>query len=94
MPSQEDLDAIVEAKVAKKLSLRASKGANAKNRENHAMRQQVWEWYATHRGDYCSMDAAAEAVVTSVNLVPAKFRTVRKWIGDFVKNEKQSASTL
>lgn len=66
----------------------ARKGADARHRENRAMREQVFSFLDQH--EFPSMDAAAEAIAGK--LVPAKFRTVRDWIGQWKKARAKNPS--
>lgn len=66
-------------------STNARKAAQARHRENHAMRAEVWRWCESHLANYKSMDAAAEAIAGE--LVPVTFRTARKWIGEWRRQQ-------
>lgn len=60
----------------------ARAGANARHAENRAMKSQIFEWYDSNRDSFCSLDAAAEA---AAKIVPVKFRTARRWVGQCAK---------
>lgn len=62
----------------------ASIAATARHAENRAMKQEVWDWYASHGHNYRSMDAAASAVAGRI--APIAFRTARSWIGEYCKS--------
>jgi hypothetical protein len=55
--------------------------AQARHRENHDMKRQVFSWLDENFIRYKSMDGAAEAIAGSV--VPVKFRTARDWVGQW-----------
>ncbi len=55
--------------------------AQARHRENHDMKRQVFAWLDENFGAYKSMDSAAEAIAGRV--VPVKFRTARDWVGQW-----------
>lgn len=82
---QRDRDQFTEKKVQERVSIAASRAAIKRHAENRAMKQQVFEWCASHLHEYPSMDSAAEAVAGI--LVPVKFRTARTWIGEYRKRE-------
>ena len=67
----------------------AKKAAHARHREDHQMKEQVWQWYGANKDKFDSMDKAAEAVVGSEKLVPIAFRTARAWIREWER--KRSA---
>lgn len=55
--------------------------AQARHRENHDMKRQVFAWLDENFSNYKSMDGAAEAIAKGV--VPVKFRTARDWVGQW-----------
>jgi hypothetical protein len=57
--------------------------ALARHAENRAMKQDVFRWCDEHLSGSLSMDAAASRIAGSV--VPAAWRTVRDWIGEWKK---------
>lgn len=65
--------------------------AQARHRENHDMKRQVFAWLDQNFTRFKSMDSAAEAIAG--NVVPVKFRTARDWIGQW-KRCPPSARTL
>lgn len=87
----ENVERLAEEMARQKISIANSKAAIKRHAENHAMKQQVFDWCTSHLSEYPSMDAAAEAIAG--NLVPVKFRTARSWISDYRKRE-QSARRL
>jgi hypothetical protein len=78
-----EIDAMAEVKAKERVSVAASKAAIMRHAENRAMKAQVFEWCDENLIQYRSMDAAAEAIAWK--LVPAAFRTVRNWIGEWRK---------
>ncbi|HLE64360.1 MAG TPA: hypothetical protein VI750_14510 [Pyrinomonadaceae bacterium] len=68
----------------------ARKAAEARHKENRDFKREVIAYYTAHQREFKSMDAAAEAIVSKVKLVPVTFRTVRDWIGEHRK-QLQSA---
>lgn len=52
--------------------------AVARHAENHAMKQEVFEWLNANMARYPSMDAAADDIAGKV--VPVKWRTARDWV--------------
>lgn len=64
----------------------AKKGANARHKENRDSKADVFKWADKNMKAYKSMDAAALAIAD--NLVPYKFRAVRKWLTEWKKLQK------
>lgn len=63
----------------------ASAGARVRHRENHAMKQDVFNWLDANPPKARGMDAAATAIFES-KLVPIKsWRTARDWVGEWKK---------
>lgn len=71
------------------VSSNARRAALFRHEENHAMRAQVYAWCEENFNKFSSMDAAAESVAGTE--VPVTFRTARRWIGYWRK--QQSART-
>lgn len=71
-------------------SSRQSAAALKRHAENHAMKQDVFNWLEKNRSTYRSKDATATAIAN--NVVPITWRTARAWIDQWEK--KQSAGTL
>ncbi|QSA97509.1 hypothetical protein [Methylococcus sp. EFPC2] len=69
------------------MSRLAKKAATVRHAENRFIKEQALAHYEKNMGMYKSLDAAAEDIAGKV--VPAKFRTVRKWLTQF--NKLQSA---
>lgn len=61
----------------KTIQANAKKAANSRHTENHAMRTQALEWYASHKHEYSSKEEAAMEIT---KIVPVKFRTARDWL--------------
>jgi hypothetical protein len=53
-------------------------GAQARHKENHALKADALKHYREHQHLFKSKDEAAEAIARKV--VPASFRTVREWL--------------
>lgn len=69
----------------------AQLGAAASHVENHALKQEVFDWLDKHMKEYKSKTAAARSIV-KMNLVPVVFSTVLAWISQWEK--LQSAGRL
>ncbi|WP_157648403.1 hypothetical protein [Burkholderia ubonensis] len=69
----------------------ARKAAAARHAENYAMKADVFKWCDDNLSQYSSTDSAASAVAEKI--VPAKFRTVQKWISEY-KKDMRSARTV
>ncbi|MBT2866542.1 hypothetical protein JQK19_04740 [Chromobacterium violaceum] len=81
----------LEETAKKLISTKARRAAIARHAENHSMKAEALEWYEKNMSMFKSKDAAAEQIAGKI--VPAKFRTVRTWIGQYHK-KIQSASKL
>jgi hypothetical protein len=68
------------------VSSRAKLAAASRHAENHAMRQQVLDWFANHGEKYRSKDKAAEAIAGRV--VPLSFRTVRDYLAGIKRDDQ------
>jgi hypothetical protein len=73
----------VEMVVKAKLSVAAIQRAHLRHAEHRAFKADVFAWCDDNMSSFPSMDAAAEAIAKK--LVPASFRTVRTWIGEWKK---------
>lgn len=86
----ETVDTTAHAIAKQRLSSVASKAARERHAETRAMKKQVWTWCDRYFRDFASMDAAAEAVIYKVRLVPVKLRTARDWIGQWAKQQRSA----
>jgi hypothetical protein len=77
-----------DAKLIRRESARNA--AHMRHKEHRDFKRDVIEYYAAHQHEFRSMDAAAEAIVSRIKLVPVTFRTVRAWIKEYRK-QLQSA---
>ena len=78
------LEATVQAHLILGISSENARlGADARHRENRAMKQDVFAWCDAHMKKYSNMDDAAFAVAEK--LVPIKFRAVRSWMTEWKK---------
>lgn len=64
---------------------RAKKAASGRHKENHAMKQDAFDFLRTNTGAFKSMNAAADAVR---EIVPITFRTARDWVAEWHKSQK------
>lgn len=71
-------DALIRADLARV-------GAKARHAETEEIKKRVLAWYAQHRGEFKSLDAAAEAARKQE---PIAFTTARKWISEYKKAKK------
>ncbi|WP_157381236.1 hypothetical protein, partial [Burkholderia ubonensis] len=70
----------------------ARAGGIAKNAENAAMKAEVFRWLDRHLSEYQGrLDAAADAI-EAAKLVPLTWRTIRNYITDYNKLQKQLQS--
>jgi hypothetical protein len=60
-------------------SLRGKRGLRERHKDNRADREFVRRWWAEHKDEFQSKDAAAEHITKS-KLVNQSFRTVRDWL--------------
>lgn len=67
------------AAVAERLSAQARRAAEALHKDDRAAREYVRAYYAEHRAEYTSKDAAAEDFADR-RLVAAKESTIRRWL--------------
>lgn len=65
----------------------AQKGAAAKNKENEAMKADVFKWMDANKQRYKSLNDAAKAIVENEKLVYMKEGTVRKWLTEWNKSK-------
>jgi len=72
-----------EAIAHERISLKASKAAIARHRENREMKADVFAWCAERLHEYSSMEKAAEAIAGQGRLVPVSVRTARDWIAEW-----------
>lgn len=61
-------------------------GANARHKENRALKADALRYYEEHRHDFTTKDDAALAIAEKI--VPVKFRTVREWLKDASASER------
>ncbi len=79
------MGAEVERGVKAHLSASSSQKAGKRHKENHAMKQDVFNWLDANPPKPRGMDAAATAIFES-KLVPIKsWRTARDWVGEWKK---------
>lgn len=65
---------------------RARDAADARHRENRALKSEAETWYWANKDNYSSKDRAAEEIATKV--VPVAVRTAREWIDKWTKKDR------
>lgn len=65
-------------------------GNDAKHAETRAMKREVFEWLDINFKAFGKMDPAAEAVTKQQ---PIKFRTARRWVGEWKKSRVPGEGT-
>ncbi|MGJ0428418.1 hypothetical protein [Methylobacter sp.] len=70
---------------------KAKKAAHARHSQNDAYKQLVWDYYKQDMHLFKSLDQAAEKISSKPN-IPFAFRTVRRWIDEFLKLQKKLPS--
>lgn len=66
---------------------KAKKAAHARHSKNDVHKQLVWDYYQQDRHSFMSRDQAAEKIRSKYG-IPFTYRTVRKWIDEFHKLQK------
>ncbi len=72
---------ILMAKAAQRTET-ARKAAGKRHVDTYELKAEAFKWFDANRARYNSLDATAEAFVAA-RLQPSKFRTVRKWVGEW-----------
>jgi hypothetical protein len=70
---------------------KAKKAAHARHSQNDVYKQLVWDYYKQDMHSFKSLDQAAEKISSRSN-IPFAFRTVRRWIDEFLKLQKKLPS--